>query len=206
MPRNTNPEFVREALDLHQQLPFWQRATRRAVGQYPDRESRELLRRSELGPAGRIIENAVGAVRTTQRLNHTPIAEFNGKWIVADLTGESDKASLPATIERGSDTAKTIERLFGRGDRKSTATGLDELGFFVERYSKWERTQDIAASNDRLGLVAFHDSNAVDAIQLSREDMAALDQPAQEALEHLAAAADQAAMIEYLYAKPDHAA
>lgn len=206
MSHSKNPETIREALDLHDQLPFWRRVANRASGHYPDRESRELLRKTELGPAGRILENAVHAVGMTQRLNNTPIARFNGKWIVADLTGESDHATVPASFEHDPETAQAVERLFGHEGRQSTAAGADGIGFFVDRFSKWERVQDVAAANDRIGLIAFHDYNAADAMHLSREDIEALDVPTQALLERLSAAADQEAWSQYLYAKPDHVA
>ena len=203
MPQTKSPESVREALDLHQQLPFWRRVVNRASGHYPARESRELLRKTELGPAGRILENAVHAIWTTQRLNRTPIAQFNGKWIVADITGESDHASVPATFEQGTDTAKAVERLFTHGERNSTASGVDGIGFFVSNYSKWERIKDVAASNDHIGLVAFRDYNAVDAMELSRDDISALDPSMQALLERLSADADSEAFTQYVNAKPD---
>lgn len=206
MTQQKSPETTREELDLHSQLPFWSRVARRATGHYPDRASRELLRRAELGTAGRIMENAVSAVNTSQRLNRIPDTMFNkryGTWVVADLASESDRASVPAPVEPGSEMAKTVEGLFSRGKRKSTATGVDSVGFVVERFSKWESVRELAATNERLGVVAFHDYNAIDMIELGREEIEGLDQAAQAALEHLTMAADSEAMVAYLNNKPD---
>lgn len=194
---------TKEALDDHRSLPFMRRVLRRAMGNYPGELDRESLRRHELGVDGRVIEDVIKAVRWSQKANKTPTAILKGQWVTSSITGDGVSAAIPAEVPELSFVKTPLTKMFEDG-RHSTASGFDGIGFAVGNFERGASVEQNAKANDTVTLVAFRDFNAVDAINISRDQILGMDEATQAAIEAAAFIVEDNAFYTYLHSKPDN--
>lgn len=190
---------TKERLEKHRSLGVLQRIGRRAIGNYPVKSEREALRRHELGPDGRIVEDVVQAVGWSKGLNRTPTAVLNGGWV----TGDSMHSTIPAPIGEGDKLKAQLNMLLGANGRSSAAS-FDGIGFALPSYSKRLTDEMNATDNDKVVMYAFRDFSVIDAVTIPRERILAMDSQAQDALEAAARLVSSNAYTTYMHSRPEN--
>lgn len=187
---------TREQLARHHQLPLWRRIGERARGAYPSRQDRERLRRHEIGPVGRIQEDAHAAVGYSKKLNRTPSAVLVQPWSTGPTTGDNFASSIPLELSPGSAGLVGVQQVFLDNEYQETTTEkTDTVGVFVNKDLGW---------HSPVGIYAMHGNKLLGTVELSKADISSLDPATQDALGSVVGSVASLAFHTYQQNRPEN--
>jgi hypothetical protein len=145
-----------------------------------DRAEREKLRREQLGPAGRTIEDVVCAI------DHS--ASSLGKHALAVASAETPGlVTVRATIGQDESLVDRTRELLRPKLGRIDLGNLNGVGFSVAPFSRWDTPILTAARTEEIHLVALEDLEPRDTLVLTREGIEGLDADKRDTIEELAA-------------------
>lgn len=183
-----------EQLKRHKQLPLWRRIGARARGAYPSRQERERLRRHEIGPVGRIREDAHSAVWYARKLYKTPRFVLDQPDLIPTM-GASRVASVPFELSPNSTDFVHILLLFPDKGLESTSDKPVSVGVFVNKH---------LGLNSPVGIFVMRNHLSPATLELSDDEIQSLDPPVQEAVESVAKKAASQGFHTYQQNRPEN--
>lgn len=192
-------EATREALRKHGEARLLTRAWRRLMGSYPTAEAIEALRRHDLTPAARTIENILSAIDWTRRLNSTPAAKLGGRFATTIPDSRLDRTLATVAVPFNHELRMLTKDALGMSELPFG----DSVGLWADQYSRLDTPRHAAPKVTSIGVVVMNRGELAYSAVFTPDRINGLWPESQQALEALAETVQGFALHSYMAHRPE---